>query len=237
MACWRVDLRQSDDVVGELTSILADDERARAARFVFAEHRRRFIVARGCLRLVLGRCCGLPPVAIEFAYSPHGKPSLPSAATPPVVHFNVSHSEDVALIALTTDLPVGVDVEMVRPVPDMDTIAARYFTAAEARAIAAVPAGERTLAFFLCWTRKEAFSKAVGEGLSLSLDRYRVTCTPDDPARIVEIDGSETEAALWSVFDLRPAAGCVGAAVTRGSPGLTLLDLDVEPELRVARRG
>lgn len=93
------------------------------------------------------------------------------------------------------------------------------------------------LAFFLCWTRKEAFSKAVGEGLSLSLDRYRVTCTPDDPARIVEIDGNETEAAAWSVFDLRPDAGCVGAAVTRGSPGRTLLDLDVEPELRVVRRG
>jgi 4'-phosphopantetheinyl transferase len=125
---------------------------------------------------------------------------------------------------------VGVDVEAVRSLSDLDAIAARYFTSAEAGTIAAAPPGERELAFFLCWTRKEAFSKAVGQGLSLALDRYRVTCAPGDPARIVEIDGSPTEAAAWSVFDLRPGPGFVGAAITRGAPGLALLDLDVQAE-------
>lgn len=235
IACWRVDLEQPESVVGALAALLSADERERAARFVFPRDRRRFTVTRACLRALVARCCGEAATAIRFAYARHGKPAL--AAPTPAVHFNVSHAADVALIALTRDQPLGVDIEAVRPFADLRDVAARFFTRAENEAITTVPAADRELAFFLCWTRKEAFSKALGDGLTLALDRYRVSCRPGEPARILEIDGSPTAGAAWSVHDLRPAPGFVGAAVIRGARrtvDLRPLDLgtDILPILR-----
>lgn len=232
IVCWRLDLAHPEDLVAALAAVLSPDERRRAARFVFARDRRRFVVTRACLRVLLGRCCDVRPAAIRFAYGQQGKPSLASGAAVPAVHFSVSHSEDLALIALARDVPLGVDLEAVRPVPDLLDIASRYFTAAEADTIATVPPDERGLAFFLCWTRKEAFSKALGEGLSLALDRYRVACRPGDPARILEIDGSAAEAAWWCVVDLQPAPGFVGAVVVRAAPRpLDLVRLDPDRDV------
>ena len=229
IACWRVDLDQPEDRVPALAEVLSPDERERASRFVFARDRRRFIVTRACLRALLARACDVPAVAIRFAYAERGKPSLACGTGAPPVHFNVSHSGDLALIALAPDTPLGIDVEAVRPLADRSDIASRYFTATEARTIATVPSHERDLAFFLCWTRKEAFSKALGDGLALPLDRYRVACRPGEPAQILEVDGSATEAGQWSVHDLRPAPGFVGAAVMRAPPRpLTLVRLDVD---------
>src|SRR5262249_42827876 len=127
------------------------------------------------------------------------------------------------------DLPLGVDLEAVRSIPDRVTISSGYFAAAEAASIATVAPHERDLAFFLCWTRKEAFSKALGDGLSLALDRYQVACRPDEPARLLEVDGSTAEAAAWSVYDLRPAPGFVGAIVMRaGRRRLLWSEIDLE---------
>ena len=225
---WRIDLECPETTVAALASVLSHDERERAARFVFPRDRRRFTVTRASLRVLLGGCVGERAAAIDFAYSAHGKPSLASGSTTPPVHFNVSHAGEVALIGLSLDGPLGVDVEAVRTLPDRLAIASRFFTAAETETITTVPPEERDLAFFLCWTRKEAFSKALGDGLSLALDRYRVACRPGAPARILEIDGSAAAAAEWSVYDLRPAPGFVGAVVMRGaSRPLRLRRLDV----------
>jgi len=232
IACWRLDVEQPAEVVATLAGVLSPDEQERAARFVFGPDRRRFIVTRACLRALLGGCCGVPPRAIRFAYARHGKPSLASGSTGAPVHFSVSYSQDLAVIALAPDAPLGVDVEAIRRMPDLLDIASRHFTAGEADTIASVPLDERDLAFFLCWTRKEAFSKALGDGLSLALDRYRVACRPGDPARILEIDGDATTAAAWSVFDLRPAPAFVGAAVMRAGPRpVTLVHLDVDRDV------
>lgn len=228
LACWRVDLAQPDPVVTALAGVLSDDERQRAARFVFPRDRRRFIVTRACLRVLLAGIAGDAPAALRIVYAPLGKPSLAPGSAPTPLHFNVSHSEDVAVIAAARDAPLGVDVEAIRPLPDMMDIAARFFTPAETDTIAAVPPHQRALSFFLCWTRKEAFSKALGDGLSLALDRYRVACRPGDPPRILAIDGSTDAAAEWSMFDLEPAPGFVSAMVTRGRPRPPTLDhLDV----------
>jgi 4'-phosphopantetheinyl transferase len=228
LACWRVDLAQPDAVVTALAGVLSDDERQRAARFVFPRDRRRFIVTRACLRVLLAEHSGDAPAALRFVYASRGKPSLAPGSTPTPLHFNVSHSEDVAVIAAACDAPLGVDVEAVRPLPDMMHIASRFFTGAETDTIAAVPPHQRALSFFLCWTRKEAFSKALGDGLSFALDRYRVACRPGDPARILAIDGSTAAAAEWSVFDLDPGPGFVSAVVTRATPrSPTLVHLDV----------
>ena len=228
LACWRVDLAQPDSVVTALAGVLSDDERQRAARFVFPRDRRQYIVTRACLRVLLAAIVGDAPAALRLVYAPLGKPSLAPGSTSAPLHFNVSHSEDVAVIAAARDAPLGVDVEAVRPLPDMMDIASRFFTPAETDTIAAVPPHQRALSFFLCWTRKEAFSKALGDGLSLALDRYRVACRPGDPPRILAIDGSTAAAAEWSMFDLEPAPGFVSAAVTRGKPQPpTLEDLDI----------
>lgn len=237
IACWRVDLEQPEASVATLETVLSDDERARAARFVFSRDRRRFIVTRACLRALLARACDEPAKAIRFAYAQHGKPSLAARTGAPAVHFSVSHSADVALIALTRGTALGVDLEAVRPLPDLLDIASRFFTPTETETIMTVPPEERELAFFLCWTRKEAFSKALGDGLTLALDRYRVACRPGEPARILDIDGSAAAAAEWAVSDLRPAPRFVGAAVMRGAPrplslGRLDLDADVLPYLR-----
>lgn len=228
LACWRVDLAHPDSVVTALAGVLSDDERQRAARFVFPRDRRRFIVTRACLRVLLAEYSGDAPAALRIVYASRGKPSLAPGSTPTPLHFNVSHSEDVAVIAAARDAPLGVDVEAIRPMPDMMDIASRFFTPAEKDTIAAVPPHQRALSFFLCWTRKEAFSKALGDGLSFALDRYRVACRPGDPARILAIDGSTAAAAEWSVFDLEPAPGFVSAVVTRATPRPpTLVHLDV----------
>jgi 4'-phosphopantetheinyl transferase len=218
-------------VVEALVSVLSADERTRAARFVFARDRRRFVVTRACLRTLLGRLSGDSPAAIQFAYGPHGKPALAPDGSGPAAHFSVSHSEDLALIALGAGQPLGVDLEAVRPIADLEQIATRFFTPAEARTIATVPPAQRTLAFLLCWTRKEAFAKALGGGLSVPLDSYQVACHPGEPARLVDVAGDPTEAARWSVFDLRPTPGFVSAVVVRARPAppeVTALDVDRE---------
>ena len=169
IACWRIDLDQPEALVADLATVLSADERERAARFMFARDRRQFTVTRACLRVLLAGCRDERAAAIRFAYAQHGKPSLAPDASRPAVHFSVSHAGNLALIALTGDAPLGIDVEPVRSLPDMFAIASRFFTAAEAQTIAAASPHERDLAFFLCWTRKEAFSKALGDGLTLAL--------------------------------------------------------------------
>lgn len=232
IACWRVDLEQADDRVAALAEVLADDEQERANRFVFARDRRRFVVTRACLRVVLGAAEGRPPASIRFAYGERGKPSLAGDATLRPLHFSVSHTQEVAVIALSRHAALGVDVEALRPLPDAADIACRYFTAAEADTIATAPAAERLLTFFLCWTRKEAVAKVQGDGLALALDRYRVSCRPGEPARVLEIDGSAANAAEWSVYHLSPAPGFVGAAAMHApARPLTLARLDVHDEV------
>jgi len=229
IACFCLALDQSDAVVAALAEVLSTDEHERAARFAFPGDRRRFVVTRGCLRGILGRLCSLPASSVRFDYAPIGKPALAIETARKPVHFNVSHSRDLAVIAVAVDLPLGVDLEAVRPVPDRASISSRYFTAVEAASIATVAPHERDRAFFLCWTRKEAFAKALGDGLSIALDRYHVTCRPDEPARLLEVDGSTGEAAAWSVYDLRPAPGFVGAVAMRaGRRRLLWTDVDVE---------
>jgi 4'-phosphopantetheinyl transferase len=230
IACWRVDLEQPEARVAALAGVLAADERERAARFVFAGDCRRFVVTRASLRQLLGSACRMPAAAIRFVYGSHGKPALAPDLAAPTLHFSVSHSGELALIALTHDGPLGVDLEAIRPLPDLQDIAARFFADAEARVITALAPQERALAFFLCWTRKEAFVKALGDGLTLPLDRFRVACRPGERARILDIDGSASAGAEWSVYDVRPAPGFVGATVMRGAPRpLRLLRFDFDP--------
>jgi 4'-phosphopantetheinyl transferase len=204
---WQVALEQPEPMVQRQRELLSADELARADRFHFDRDRRRFIVARSVLRSVLSRYVQQTPEQIIFSYTPHGKPVI---AAP--LHFNVAHSHELALFAVTRLAPVGIDVEyMVRPVDDRNELADRFFSAEEVAVYRSLPDSEKQAAFWRCWTRKEAYIKAIGVGLSYPLDRFAVSLAPGAPAALLRSDDYPQAAQRWSVLHLAPAHDYVGA--------------------------
>ena len=201
--------------VEELAQTLSSDEQARGDRFHFQQHRRRFIAARAGLRRLLGRYLQIEPQEVELAYSQRGKPALAERFNS-TLEFNLSHSEDLVVYALTRDRAVGIDIEYIRPFPDAEQLAQRFFTARENDLLQALPPEQKQLAFFHCWTRKEAYLKACGDGIACGLDRVEVTLTPGEPARLVSIAGAADILHSWGLQDLAPAAGYTGAIAVAG---------------------
>jgi 4'-phosphopantetheinyl transferase len=212
---WRVPLDPPPDAVTALRALLSPDETARADRFHFDRHRRRYAVGRGVLRRLLGGYLRRPPETLRFEYGEREKPRLagPGAAPglAPTLEFNLSNSEELALIAITTGVEVGVDLEALRPMEDALSISERFFSALERTALAACPPTERDAAFFRCWTRKEAYVKAVGDGIALGLDRFDVSLDPGAAARFLALEGDPHRAAAWTLTHIEPAPGYVGA--------------------------
>jgi 4'-phosphopantetheinyl transferase len=214
---WRATLDRPESAVRRLARFLSPDERLRAERFCLDRVRARFIVCRGVLRLILGRYTGRGPARLRFTYGEHGKPSLDPSDNPPGLCFNVSHSGGLALFAVARGREVGVDVERLRALPRAERIAERFFSAPETTALKAMPAERRLEAFFTCWTRKEAYIKARGDGLAHPLDQFAVSLGPGEPARLRAAgDGDEREIAQWSLDGLLPAPGYVAALAARG---------------------
>jgi 4'-phosphopantetheinyl transferase len=213
---WRVDLAVSASDVESLGQILSDDERARAVRFCFQKDGKNFTVARGILRILLGRYLTLEPSRVEFSYGPHGRPALAVQNGSQELCFNISHSDGLALYAFTRNREIGIDLERIRPEMANDQIAERFFAPQEINALRALPSDRQLEAFFHCWTRKEAFVKAKGEGLSIPLDEFAVSLTPGEPAAIISIKGDAETASLWSLQALTPGAGYVAALAVKG---------------------
>ena len=207
---WAAALARPADQVAALALQLSGEERERAARFRHVPSRNEFIVARVLLRVLLGECLGADPREVRFSRTARGKPRL-AGPDPAQLCFNVSHSHGLALFALTGRCEVGVDLEHVRPFSDEMGLAERFFTPREAAALRALDGRGRRETFFRLWTRKEAYLKAHGLGLSFGLERVEVSHTPEDPAHVVHIDGDRREAARWSLRTLSPAPGYVGA--------------------------
>ena len=192
---WCADLDSAP--MQEAVACLSDDEWARARRFVFARDRHRFVAAHAALRSTLSQQTGIPGALLEFTLGAFGKPALTEPAN---VHFNLSHSQSVALIATSEGAEIGVDVELLRPMPDADALAATYFTAAEQRALAAVPPQRRERAFLVCWTRKEACLKATGMGLGVDTRSFEAGLDEDAREVRIPLDGTVARLALRS-FD------------------------------------
>lgn len=213
---WRAALDPPAACVRGLADTLAADERARADRFVSDRDRSRYIVARGVLRAVLGRCLGLPPGALAFRYSAFGKPALTGDAAATDLRFNVSHAGGLALYAVARGREIGVDLERIRPDFATDEIARRFFSPGEVAALRALGPEHRSRAFFDCWTRKEAYIKARGEGLSRPLDRFEVSLAPGAPAALLATGEDPDEAARWSLRALCPGPGYAAALAVEG---------------------
>ncbi len=202
-----VELDVGETERSELARTLSPDETARAARFVFPVHGHRFTAARGFLRCVLARALGCAPAEVRFEYGPHGKPSLD--ATP--ISFNLSHSGDLALLGLTREARLGVDVEQLREV-DHIRIARRFFAPAEADRLARIPEARARAAFFAGWTRKEAVIKAVGTGLALPLDSFEVSLEGE-----AELLRAEPPLGTgWSLREVEAPAGFAAAIAVEG---------------------
>jgi 4'-phosphopantetheinyl transferase len=162
---WAVALEVAPETYHSLAAVLSPPERERAGQFRIEQHRKRFVVGRGVLRTLLGRSLQTDPHGLEFDYGQHGKPFLAGAFAGSGLHFNLAHSQDLALIALTLAGPVGIDVEQVRLPADADQLMARFFSAEESSAFTPLPEDQKPAAFFRLWTRKEARLKATGEGI------------------------------------------------------------------------
>jgi 4'-phosphopantetheinyl transferase len=208
---WLLPLDDPSWPIGTLTVPLSQGERDRAARFHFDRDRRHFIAAHGLLRMLLGAALDLAPAAVPITQERGEKPFLINAVG---LDFNLSHSGGWALVGLSA-ADIGVDVEKVRPLTDRIEIGRRYFAASEAAAMAALPAAEREDGFFACWTRKEAYVKALGLGLAAPLDGFEVAVDPRVPAAIQAIGGDQAAAGLWSLWGGRPMAGLWAAAAVR----------------------
>jgi len=217
---WRVSLDQLQ--APKFVALLDDDERLRAARFRFPEHRNRFTVARGALRTILGRYLEVEPVALQFSYGSYGKPALAEGF--PTINFNLSHSGEFMLLAVTRGREVGIDIELIKQEFATTEVADRFFSRREILSLRSQARQLQTEGFFNCWTRKEAYIKARGEGLSLPLDQFDVSL---EPARAALLDNriSPGEVSRWSLQELHPApAYCAAVAVEGLSWKLRLID-------------
>jgi len=213
---WRADLDRPESQVRSFQQLLSADEVSRAARFHFQKDRHRFIVGRGLLRMILSRYLDVVPSQVRFDYTAYGKPVLAPMSVQETVSFNVAHSDRLALYAVTRDRAIGVDIEQIRSGIDYEQIAEHFFSPTENVLLRSLPAELRSIAFFTCWTRKEAYIKAHGEGLSLPLDQFDVSFIPGEPARLVHTMGDSSKASRWSLHELHPGSGYVAALAVEG---------------------
>ncbi len=222
---WSVALDLSHAAARRLEALLCAEERRRAARYRRRQDRIRFIAAHAALRCLLaahlGANLGAEPRALAFAYGANGKPALiptlPDIGPGGGLAFNLSHSGDLAVIALAHDREVGVDVERLRPLSSAQRIAERLWSSGEAAALGTLDEDERVTAFFATWTRKEAVVKALGDGITGRLYGFPVPTGPAPVGAALQIPGHEGRADAWSLTDLRPAPGYLGALVLSGS--------------------
>lgn len=208
---WTWSLRTEARQFDAYWRLLSPEERARAERFVFERDRHRFVAARARMREVLGEIVGEPARTVHFEYGAQGKPSLAGVAS---LHFNLSHSADRALLAICAELPVGVDLEALGSA-DL-ALAQRFFSDDECAQLMALPKHQRSRGFFECWTRKEAFIKALGTGLSTPLNAFTVSLGSDTPPRLLWIDPViDGTVDAWALASLEPGENYLGAIAVR----------------------
>jgi 4'-phosphopantetheinyl transferase len=196
--------------------LLSDTERQRAARFHAAQHASRFIVAHARLRQQLAALLSVAPDAIGFDVGPHGKPALSGALAKAGLEFNLSHSGSLGLIGWAWHRAIGVDIEFWRTMSDEAALVRRYFSASEIAAYALHPESRRTQAFFNCWTRKEAYIKAVGRGLGLPLDSFDVSLGDATEARLLRASAVQDDGRSWSLAAPQFETGVSAAVVLEG---------------------
>lgn len=212
---WQFRTDLPDLSLTSFEEVLSEDELNRANRFRFDRLRRGYILSRGTLRFLCSRYLDVDPRSLAFTYGPNGKPELDPACS---LRFNLSHSGDITVFAFARDLDIGVDVEKIRTLDDIEAIVERFFCPEEAQEVLACSDADRPLVFHTCWTRKEAFIKATGDGLSTALDSFRVNLKPGAPSCLTHVNWDQEEGRRWTLQDLDLTLPYVGALCYHAPP-------------------
>jgi 4'-phosphopantetheinyl transferase len=220
---WRIALVQPEHVIQHYRTFLATDEIERADRFYFEKDRNSFTVARGALRELLGGYLKIPPNQVAFVYGPQGKPDLAESHHASGLRFNLSHSGGIALLAVARNRELGVDVEQIPADFASLEIATRFFSPEECAKLESVPAGQSVDAFFNCWTRKEAYIKARGQGLSIPLDSFVVAFAPGENPALLQVKTGDENFSRWRFHALHPGTGYKAALAVEGHDHQLLL--------------
>ncbi|MCU0545826.1 MAG: 4'-phosphopantetheinyl transferase superfamily protein [Oscillatoriaceae cyanobacterium Prado104] len=207
---WRAELDRPQSQIQNIAQTLSDSELQRADRFRFDRDKIRFIARRAALRGILSRYLNVAPNQVQFSYGPCGKPEIADNLDSGIC-FNLSDSQGLALYAVTRGRKIGVDLEQIRDIPHIEELANRFFSKQESTALQAVAAEEKIAAFFNCWTRKEAYIKAMGDGLSFPLDKFSVSLIPGEPAKLLNVDGDRSAPELWYLKELVTAPNYIAA--------------------------
>jgi len=213
---WRVTLNQNPDRIPELKELLSTDERSRAERFHFEKDRNQFIEARAALRLLLSQYLNVSTKELTFSLGGHGKPALANGLSNNGLRFNLSRRDGLALIAVTYGREIGVDVELFRPDLAVFEVAEVSFSESELATLRSLPKNLQAAGFYNCWTRKEAYIKARGEGLSFPLKQFDVSLTPGEPARLLSVRGHDAEVGRWTMHELSVGDAHVAALAYEG---------------------
>jgi 4'-phosphopantetheinyl transferase len=213
---WLASLEQPEAAMLQLNQTLSHDELVRAGKFHFEKDRDYYMAARGLLRTLLGRYLDMQPAQLQFAYNEYGKPSLSTSLQGKFLNFNLSHSHNLAIFAFSYVGSVGVDIEYMRADVAVEQVAGVSFSPREQALLLALPIEERRHAFYTCWTRKEAYIKGRGKGLSLEPNLFDVAFLPGEPAALLASREDPREPARWTLQALEPGAGYAGALAVEG---------------------
>ena len=213
---WRASFFRLTPFLAQLSAVVSEDERSKARRYKFEDNRTEYLLARGLLRRLLGNYLEEDPASLRFAYNPYGKPALVNQAGQNRLTFNVSHSHGIVLYVFSRGRELGIDLEMIRPEAASEGVAERFFSAKEVTTLRALPEHAQPIGFFNCWTRKEAYIKARGEGLSIPLNQFDVSLVPGEPAALLESRVDPTDVNRWTLQSLHMGSQYIAALAVEG---------------------